>query len=125
MQTKEIQRTEWSEFFDDFSRTHRGSRVGIEILGRDIGAQTEEIGLELEGITAESDEVLGDTIFIMVGANAPDHLTHSIRHATKVSLEQDEFGTDVALAIKAVDGSTALLRFQPTALPEIANAVAS
>jgi len=50
---------------------------------------------------------------IMIGANADEHVTHSINQPTQVSLEQTDEDADVALAIKAIDGSTALLRFQP------------
>lgn len=122
MQTKEIQPNEWPEFFDNFSRKHQGTPVGIEILGMEIGAQTEEKGLALEGITVERDERSGQRIMIMVGASADDHITHSINRPTQVSVGADE-GADFALAIKGADGSTALLRFQSTVLPEVTNAV--
>jgi|KBSMisStaDraftv2_1062788.scaffolds.fasta_scaffold12218_1 hypothetical protein len=124
MQTKEIQQSDWREFFDNFSRTYQGSAVGIEILGLEIGAQTEETGLALEGITAESDEKSDDTIVIMVGANADDHITHSVRRPTQVSLEQTDEGLDLALAIKGADGCTVLLRFQSSVLTEQFDAVA-
>ena len=124
MQTKEIQQSDWREFFDNFSRTYQGSAVGIEILGLEIGAQTEETGLALEGITAESDEKSDDTIVIMVGANADDHITHSVRRPTQVSLEQTDEGLDLALAIKGADGGTVLLRFQSPVLTEQFDAVA-
>ena len=124
MRTKEIQQSEWLEFFNEFSRKHQGTPVSIEILGADIGAQTEETGLALEGITVDRDEGAGNTIVIMVGASADDHISHSINRPTQVSLEQTDEGADLALAIKGADGSTALLRFQSAALPEVADAVA-
>ena len=40
---------------------------------------------------------------IMIGANADDHVTHSINQPTQVSLEQTDEDADVALAIKAID----------------------
>lgn len=111
MQTKEIEKKEWQAFFDALSRRHEGTPVGIEILGHEIGAQTQEIGLSLKGITAEWDDLFGNTIVIMVGASADDHITHFIRRPTQVSLEQTDDGGDFALAIRGLDGSTALLRF--------------
>ncbi|HEY5883324.1 MAG TPA: DUF5335 family protein [Pyrinomonadaceae bacterium] len=125
MQTKEIQQDEWRAFFDNFSRTHQGAVVDLEIIGPDIGAQTEEKGLTLIGITAESDERLGNTIIIMVGANANGHITHSIRFTKRVSIGQTDDGADFALAIYGADGSTALLRLQLAELPEEVDAVAS
>ena len=125
MQTKEIQQNEWQQFFDSFSRKHNGTPVDLEILGPKIGAQTEEHGLALEGITTEWEQASGDTIAIMLGASADDHITHSIRRPTQVSLGQSHEGADFALAIKAADGSTALLRFQAKALQEVADADAA
>jgi len=125
MQTKEIQPKEWPEFFDDFSRKHQGTPVDIEILGIEIGAQTEEKGLALEGISVERDEKSGQRIMIMAGASADDHISHSINHPAHVIIEQSDDGADVALAIKEADGPTALLRFKSPALLEAAHAVPS
>ena len=125
MQTKEIQPNEWPKFFDDFSRKHQGMPVDIEILAAEIGAQTEEKGLALEGISVERDETSGPRIMIMTGASADDHISHFINHPMQVTVEQSDDGTDVALAIKEADGPTALLRFKSPALLEAAHAVPS
>ena len=117
MRTKEIQQSVWPEFFDTFSRKHQGTLIGMEILGPEIGAQLQEDGLSLEGITAETDEVSTQTIMIMVGAKADHHITHSIRHPTQVSLEQNDEGVDIALTIQG-DRSTAVLRFEWPGSPE-------
>jgi hypothetical protein len=124
MQTKEIPKTEWTGFFDSFSRKHEGWLVNLEIFGPEIGAQVEQQHLALEGITDESDEVEGNTIIIMTGAKPDDHITHSITHPTAVSLEQTDEGADAALAIKSNDGTTTLLRFRSAVLPELVDAVA-
>lgn len=123
MRTREISRSEWPEFFDSFSRKHEGWLVTLEIFGTEIGAQVEERELALEGIVAELDEVKGDQIAIMIGARADDHITHDISRPTQVSLEQTDEGADVALAIKSVDGVTALIRFRSPMLPEMVDGV--
>jgi hypothetical protein len=123
MRTREISRSEWPEFFDSFSRQHEGWLVTLEILGSEIGAQVEERELAFEGIVAEWNEVQGDEIAIMIGAKPDDHITHSISRPTQVSLEQTDEGADAALAIKAADGTTALLRFRSPMLPEMVDAV--
>lgn len=125
MQTREVQQSEWHEFLDNFSRKHKGTLVALEILGPKIGAQTEETGLALQGITAYRDQAARETITIMLGASADDHITHSISRPTQVSLGQSNERADFALAIKAEDGSTALLRFQAKALQEVADADAT
>lgn len=121
MQTKEIQENEWPKFFDNFSRRHEGEILSIEILGAEIGAQPEENGLPLQGITADA---TGSTIVIMAGGKPDHHVTHSINRPTSVSVERTDEGDDEALEIKAADGATTLLRFHLKSLPETINVVA-
>jgi Family of unknown function (DUF5335) len=124
MRTREILRNEWSEFFDSFSRKHQGWLVTLQILGSDIGAQVAERDLAFEGIVAECNDVQGDEIAIMIGAKSDGHITHSLNRPTQVSLELTEEGADAALAIRSVDGSTALLQFRSPMLPEMVDGLA-
>jgi hypothetical protein len=123
MQTKQIPKSEWPAFLDQFSRQHEGWLVKLEIFNPEFGAQVEETGLALEGLTDEWDEVSGNTIMIMAGNEPDDHITHSISHPTEVSLEQTDEGADAALSIKSADGTTALLSFRAAVLPETVDAV--
>ena len=118
MQTRQIPKSEWPAFLDSFSRQHQGWLVKLEIFGPEIGAQVEETGLTLEGLTDEWHEVSGNTIIIATGSAPDDHITHSISRPTEVSLEQTDEGADMALAIKAADGTTALLSFRAVIVPE-------
>jgi len=122
MRTREISRSEWPEFFDRFSRLHEGWLVTLEIFGVDIGAQVQERELAFEGIVDEWDEVQGNQIVIMVGAEADDHITHSISHPTQVSVEETHEGADAGLAIQSADGVIALLRFRSPMLQEMVDA---
>lgn len=124
MITQQIPKDEWPAFFNSFSRKHEGWLVNLQILGPNVGAQMQEQELALEGITDEWDEVDGNTIIIMTGSRPDDHITHSISRPTEVSLEQTDEGADVALAIKAADGNTALLQFCVATRPELVDAVA-
>lgn len=123
MQTIEIATTEWSSFFDSFSRKHQGWLATLEILGPDIGAQLEERDLPFEGITGESSGTRGQTVMIMAGEKPDGHVTHTINRPTKVSLEQTDEGADAALAIESEDGVTALLRFRSPMRPEMVDAI--
>jgi hypothetical protein len=116
MQTKEIQRSEWPTFFDVFSREHHKALINVEIFGLAIGDQVEQKKLPLEGITAELDTRAGDTVLIMAGSKPDDHITHLISHPTQISIEQTDEGANSALAIKASDGTTTLLRFHTPVL---------
>ncbi len=123
MQTKQIPKSEWPSFLTRFSRQHEGWLVKLEILHPDLGAQVQEIGLILEGLTGEWDETDAKTIMIMAGSKPDDHLTHSISNPTEVILEQTDQGADVALSIKSADGTTALLSFRAAVLPETVDAL--
>jgi hypothetical protein len=50
---------------------------------------------------------------------------HRISRPTHVSLEQTDEGADAALAIKASDGTTTLLRFRSAVLPELVDGIAA
>lgn len=119
MQTKEIPKDEWPKFLDNFSRTHEGWLVTLEIVGTELGAQVQERELALQGLVDDWDEIHGDQIVIMFGEKPDDHITHRIENPTQVSLEQTDGGADVALAIKSADGVMALLRFLSPILPEM------
>jgi hypothetical protein len=111
MQTTQITKGEWPVFFDRFSRKHQGGLATLEIFGPDLGAQIESRNLPFEGITDEWNEAEGDTIMIMAGGETNDHVTHVVKNAADVNLQQTDEGYDAALAIKSLDDTTALLRF--------------
>lgn len=124
MRTRQIPKSEWPRFLDRFSRKHEGWLVKLEIFDPEFGAQVEETGLALEGLTDEWDEVEGSTIMIMAGSEPDAHVTHSITNPTEVSLEQTDEGADAALSVKSADGTTALLSFRTAVLPETVDALA-
>jgi uncharacterized protein DUF5335 len=124
MQTKQIPKNEWPSFLDRFSREYEGWLVNLEVFNPEIGAQVEETGLPLEGLTDEWDEVKDNTIMIMAGNTPENHITHSINRPTEISLEQSDEGADAALSIKSADGTTALLSFRAVVLPDTVDAVA-
>lgn len=114
MKTRQIPESEWPAFLNRFSSRHQGWLMNVEVHGPDLGAQMEGTGLLLEGVTDEWDEGKGNTVMIMAGDKCDDHLTHSISRPTEISVEETEAGEDVALSIKADDGTRTLLIF-PTA----------
>ena len=115
MKTQEIPRNEWPTFLDSFTRRYKGWLADLEIFGT---------GLPLEGITAELGNGRPDSIAIMLGADPNDHITHTITAPSQVSVEKTDEGADAALAIKASDGTTTLLRFRAVMLPEMVDSAA-
>lgn len=110
MKTQEIARKEWPAFFDRFSVQHKGCGTTLELFGSQIRGEVEDRELPLEGATARLSDV-GDRIAILIGAKPDDLLTHIIDGPNQVSLEQTDEGTDVALLIRAADGTSRLMRF--------------
>ena len=117
MQTKQIPKSEWPAFLNSFSSRHQGWLVNLEVFGPDIGAQVEGADLVLEGLTDEWDEMKGNTITIMAGAQPDNHVTHSISRPTELSVEKTDTGEDAVLSIKGEDGTRTLLTFPLVVLP--------
>ena len=117
MRTVTIPRADWREKLDQFSLTHDGWRVSLELLDQQIGAQPEIDDLPLRGVTAE---VRGrdSTITIAAEARNKAQITHVIHKPVDVRLEQNDDGADLALEIETRDHEKAILRFTAPALPE-------
>lgn len=111
MRTREIPRTEWVSFCNNFSRHHEGWGVTLEVFGSEIGDQIEERALFLAGLTAEVGE-RGDHVAIMLGGKPAGHVTRQISAPTAIELELGDDGTNRALQIKSADGTATLLRFE-------------
>lgn len=109
MQTREIPRSDWSDFFDSFSREHAGWLLTMEVMGNDVGAQVEARELPLVGVSADPRE---NTIWVALGKEPDDHITHGVHKVTHVRLEQTDEGADQALQIESEAGVTTLLRFR-------------
>ena len=110
MRTREIPRTEWGRFFDDFSRRNEGRPVRLDVLGGDIGAQHEVADWPLVGITTSAEPE--PAVHLLLG-RPPAHLSHAIPRVAHVRVERNEHGADVALQIEADDGIAAIVTFPP------------
>lgn len=115
METREISRTEWRTFFDQFSQEHEGWLSTLEVFGPDIGAQQEGAELPFEGVSVSSGGDELDTITVTIGGASADHVSHTIEKPTRVWLEQTDAGTHAALEIEGEDQSKTLLRFLSSA----------
>jgi hypothetical protein len=111
MTTREIPRTEWIRFFDNFSRKHDGWTVLLEVFGPAVGDQVQEHDMQLSGVTADRNGRNG-SIEIMIGAQPDRHVTHIISQPTDVYVRQNAEGVDDTLRIKSADGATTLLYLQ-------------
>jgi hypothetical protein len=118
MLTVEVPREAWAQALNEFNAIHEGWLVSLDVLGPTIGAQPEINNLPLLGISVDQTDH-ADTIMISAAARSTaEHVTHTIHATTRVYIERREDGADVALQIESADGTTAILRFRATALPE-------
>jgi hypothetical protein len=122
MVTREIPRSEWTEFFDGFSRRHEGWLVTIEVLDKAIGAQVEAEDRPLKGITSDRGGPDSD-IEVMTGTGPEDTLTHIVAHPTRVQVEETPEGAEVAIEIESQSEGTTLVRFRSAVLPELVDGV--
>jgi hypothetical protein len=117
MHTIVIPRADWRVMLDDFSSAHAGWRVSLDVLTSELGAQPEIRDLPLQGVSAEVRARTAD-ITISAGSRGAGQITHTIHKPTRVQLEQNDDGADVALEIQSADHARAILRFTSPALPE-------
>ena|ERR1044071_1979905 len=109
MSTREIQRDEWREFFDSFSKQHQGHLVTIEVLGMDVGDQVEARRLPLEGITVEFGNGEEAQFEVIAGERPDSHISHTIASPMRVWVKQTEEGADEVLEIESESGTVFLL----------------
>ncbi|MEW6131215.1 MAG: DUF5335 family protein [Acidobacteriota bacterium] len=116
MPTNEIPKSEWKNFFHDFSRFHRGWILTVEIFSRDFGAQHETREIPFEGIIAELSQNGHSSLELIMGESAKNHLTHTITAPTHVRYESE--GQSEVIQIESQDGVTTLLSFHRASLPD-------
>lgn len=107
--TKKIPETAWVMELHRFTNRNAGRITRLEVDSPDFGAQSQEVGLPLRGISYDPTD---DRVLVTLGeqSTAEHHLTHTIPHATGIYLLVDMRGRDEALAISQNDSNT-LLRF--------------
>lgn len=100
---------EWRTTLDEFSLTHRGWPVSVEVLSAAMGAQPEVFEMPLSGISVSSD---GDdpVIAVSMSRREPEHITHLVEHVSHVYVDH-EAGEARAIELLASDGTRTVLRF--------------
>jgi len=110
MQTQEIPDNQWIPFFNALSKRHQGEHVTVELLGRDIGDQTEMKDQSLMGITVDP-PTGACKIEVMGGEPGGANIAHEIAHPIHVRLARSDDGKDQALEIESDAGPATLVRF--------------
>jgi hypothetical protein len=123
MPTREIARSEWKTYFDDFSRTRAGERVTVELIFSPQDDPQYAVNKEpLTGITYEEKGSEGGTIEISAGGEENNALTHTVTNPVHVyhknarGILSDEINADEVLEITSSDTPRIVyLRFTPAA----------
>ncbi|HEV8604193.1 MAG TPA: DUF5335 family protein [Tepidisphaeraceae bacterium] len=97
---REISRSQWREFLDQFSRLHHGQAAGIESASVDNMAWPHARGLPLLGVSAE-----GERIEIVAGEAGGAHVGHAVERPARVWAAEWNDGVSAVLEIESEDGS--------------------
>jgi hypothetical protein len=101
MKNRNVPRSEWYRFFEDFTRRHREVLVDVLVISEKLGAQHEARQLPLNGIVADR---FGGAISIVLGGPEGANVDHPIDRPARVWVEEDGLGGEVAVAIESEDG---------------------
>lgn len=106
--TKQIPRSEWSSYFEAFTRKHVNDRtsetVTIEVLSPELGDQVEARDVPLLGITYDSKD---DILDVFVG----DTLDHLIFTPRDIYVVEEEDGFLSSLQVTRAEGVREVLQF--------------
>jgi hypothetical protein len=104
MATIEIEHDAWKGFFDNFSRTHEGWLITVELLAEHLGDQLEIENMPLRAISIEENGA--NRLEISVADSEERERTHVIDSPSHVWLKQAEAGADEVLEIETADATT-------------------
>lgn len=114
-----IEREQWKNFLDEFSKRNQMRATRLEIVG-DIGAQEEEEHVPLIGVSLETKGPDAGSVDIILGGETaadPRHLAHRVRHVQQIAPLIGPTGLEQGLGIEDSEGVKTLLIFET--LPEI------
>ena len=104
MLNRELSKSEWKPFFEDFSKKAKSRRVEIEVAGLDIGSQISERWTTLEGLSYDPRE---DSFFVHM-----DVAEHQILHPQAIWLQEGDDHEVKSLEIRDADGRNQILKIK-------------
>jgi hypothetical protein len=108
-----IEREAWTSYLTEFSERNKSRPTWLQVFG-EAGAQSEERGLPLMGISIEDRGADAPRIQIMLGGHdaiESRHLTHMISDVERVTLQLGNDGRDDAIEFTDKQGEASLLIF--------------
>ena len=112
MDTQEIPRDQWEQFFNRFNRDHEAWRTSVELMGRDVGDQCAVDDMPLQGIDFEKVGSDAGDILIGLGMEPNQFMTHVISSPSSIRVAEQP-GVEVDIEIDSKAGPSTLLRLRP------------
>jgi len=108
MPTRKLESSEWQRYFDEVAKRLPSMRVGVSVLGDDIGAQLETENSPLLGLSYDSN----DEVFEIATAN----ISHRVPKPKEIYV-REEGGTLSSVEIIAQDDTKQIVELR--ALPSL------
>lgn len=109
-----LERESWAQYLTKFSERNMSRPTWLQVFG-EAGAQSEEQGLPLMGVSIEERGADAPRIQIMLGGHDPiesRHLTHMISNVERVTRQIGTDGRDDAIEFVDKQGEASLLIFR-------------
>lgn len=114
MATRQIERSHWKQFLNNFSRTHEGRAVTVKAFGPGTGDHHEARELPFAGFEAETAEAEGaGHIIVMLGTNKNDHVSHLVNAPVQVWHKSGPDEPDEVVELRSDDGVALVIKFLP------------
>lgn len=113
MNYQQIEKSGWQRFFDAISTTMEGTRIGIEVIGLDIGDQIEAESLPISGITYDPN----DDALYFYAEDVDRHVGHTISSPREIYAQLGTNGLSEVVVMDS-DDHKQIVRFRaPLELP--------
>lgn len=122
MSRRVIDRAEWVDYVDAFSRRHDGWLISVAVDEDSNARRYLTHDVPLRGVVAELDDDIS-SMMVFTGDTTP-HATHFVGHATALEVEETGEGADAALTITDESGARTILELRSPMRPELVDGIA-
>jgi len=108
LETVHIEKAQWLEFADQFTKDNEGRPSTVEIVDPELGAQEEAEAVPFIALTYDAKHT-GE--FIITIGREPDLVDHQVDDPVDVWVEKEPDGRVMTLAIISENGTKTILHF--------------
>ncbi len=111
MKSREIDRTEWRQFTEAFSRQHDGWLVSLYAERRSGEHDYIARDVPFRGIIAETDRGR-EAVTVMIDGSGDRHLSHTVSHPDRIVLIETDEGAEAAISVTDESGAVLTTEFR-------------